>query len=120
VYAKKMETFSRIFSVLGELTCLARALFTDGMHFIALCGRSRTALDEDASNDILVDLDAKRLRYDQRDPRTAKAGIAVLEFNDGTNECVGRTFRPRFRSLLRREEPAVLAAHQALVEIQQG
>ena len=59
--------------------------------------------DEDPSNDILVDLDAKRLRYDQCDPRTAKARVAALEFNDGANECDGRTFRPRFRSLLRRE-----------------
>jgi len=39
-----METFSRIFSVLGEFTHLARAIFTDGMHFIALCGRFRAAL----------------------------------------------------------------------------
>ena len=52
--------------------------------------------DEDPSNDILVGLDAKRLRYDQCDPRTAKARVAALEFNDGANEYVGRTFRPRF------------------------
>ena len=76
--------------------------------------------DEDASNDMFVDLDAKRLGYDQCGPWTAEARIAALEFNDGTNECTGRTFRSRFCSLLRREEPAVLAVYQALVEIQQG
>ena len=49
--------------------------------------------DEDASNDMLVDLDAKRLGYDQCDPRTTEVRIVALEFNDGTNECIGRTFR---------------------------
>jgi hypothetical protein len=39
-----MELFPRIFNVLAELGHLARARFTDGMHFIALCARSRTAL----------------------------------------------------------------------------
>ena len=56
--------------------------------------------DEDASNDIFVDLDAKRLGYDQRDTRTAEAGLEALELNDGTNKCIGRTFRPRLRSFL--------------------
>ena len=76
--------------------------------------------DEDASDDMFVDLDAKRLGYAQCDPRTAEVRIAALEFNDGTNKCIGRTFRSGFCSLLRREEPAVLALHQALVEVQQG
>ncbi len=49
--------------------------------------------DECASNDMLVDLDTKRLGYNQCDPRTAEARIAALEFIDCTNECIGRTFR---------------------------
>ena len=49
--------------------------------------------DEDASNDMFVDLDAKRLGYDQRDTWTTEVRIVALEFNDGTNECIGRTFR---------------------------
>jgi len=77
-------------------------------------------VEGDASNEMLVDLGAKRLGYDQCDPRAAKVRIAALEFNDGTNKCNGRTFRSRFRFLLRREEPAILAVYQALMEIQQG
>ena len=44
MYADYMELFSRIFNVLGELAPLARTLFTAGMHFLALCARSRSAL----------------------------------------------------------------------------
>jgi len=44
VYAKQMEIITGIFSVLGELIHLARTLFTDGMHFMSLFARSRTAL----------------------------------------------------------------------------
>jgi hypothetical protein len=39
-----MEFFSLIINLLTELAKLARTLFTDGMHFIALLARSRTAL----------------------------------------------------------------------------
>jgi putative transposase len=39
-----MELLSRTFNVLGELSHLARMLCTDGMHFISLFARSRTAL----------------------------------------------------------------------------
>ena len=44
MYAQRMELLSRIFKVLSELYHLARTLFTDGMHFMALCARSRAAL----------------------------------------------------------------------------
>jgi len=39
-----MNLLSCIFSVLGELAHLARTLLTDGMRFVALLARSRTAL----------------------------------------------------------------------------
>jgi hypothetical protein len=39
-----MGIITRIFNVLGGLAHLARTLFTDGMHFMSLCARSRTAL----------------------------------------------------------------------------
>jgi len=39
-----MDLLSRIYRVLGEITYLAHMLFTDGVRFIALCARSRTAL----------------------------------------------------------------------------
>ena len=44
MYAKQMEFFSLIINLLAELAKLARTLFTDGMHLIALLARSRTAL----------------------------------------------------------------------------
>jgi hypothetical protein len=39
-----MEYFSAIINLLANLAKLARTLFTDAMHFIALLARSRTAL----------------------------------------------------------------------------
>jgi putative transposase len=39
-----MELFFRTFNILGELVDLARTLVTGGVHFIALCTRSRTTL----------------------------------------------------------------------------
>ena len=44
VYARHMEKLLRIFNVLDEFAHLARALCTNGAHFIALCARSQTAL----------------------------------------------------------------------------
>ena len=39
-----MGIISRIFRALGEITRLAHTLFTNGVHFITLSARSRTAL----------------------------------------------------------------------------
>ena len=39
-----MDLFSGIFIVLGELAYLAHMLFTNSLHFVALCTRSRSAL----------------------------------------------------------------------------
>ena len=39
-----MDIISRIFKALYEIARLVRTLFTSGVHFIALCTRSRTAL----------------------------------------------------------------------------
>lgn len=44
VYAQRMKSLSRTFHVLAELGHLARMFLTDGMHFLCLCARSRTAL----------------------------------------------------------------------------
>ncbi len=81
---------------------------------------SDQALDKDEapSNDMFVDLNAKRLGYDQGDPRAAEVPSAALEFNDDTNQCIEGPLDPDF-FLLRREEPAVLAVCQALMEILQ-
>ncbi len=47
MYAESMELFSRIISLGAELAKLARTLVADGMRFIALLARSRTALAAD-------------------------------------------------------------------------
>jgi len=39
-----MDIIQRVFNNLGELFRLARALATNGVHFVALCARSRTVL----------------------------------------------------------------------------
>jgi hypothetical protein len=39
-----MDYLTRILNLLAELVHHARTLFTDGIQFIALCARSRTAL----------------------------------------------------------------------------
>lgn len=39
-----MAWYDRIFNLFAELAQLVRTLFTDGMHFIALCARSRATL----------------------------------------------------------------------------
>ena len=39
-----MDIIKRVFNALGELSGLALTLFTNGVHFVALCTRSRTAL----------------------------------------------------------------------------
>ena len=44
MYAESMELFSLIINLVAELAKLAWMLFTDGMHFVALLTRSRTAL----------------------------------------------------------------------------
>lgn len=50
---------------------------------------------QDASNDILVDLDTKRLGYDQRDPRATEAWIAAFKFDNEANELLRRTLWAR-------------------------
>jgi len=44
VYAESMELFSLIVSLAAKLAKFARTLLTDGMRFLALLSRSRTAL----------------------------------------------------------------------------
>ena len=45
MYAEPMELFSLIINLAAELAKLARLLLTDGIRFMALLARSRTALE---------------------------------------------------------------------------
>jgi len=46
-----------------------------------------------AVDDVLVDVDAERLRDDPRNPGTAEPGIARLQFDDGLDEGLVRPLR---------------------------
>ena len=52
--------------------------------------------------EIVVDVDAERLRDDVRNPRTAEPRIARLELDDGLDECVARSLRPGLPAARRR------------------
>jgi len=45
---------------------------------------------EHAVHDVLVDVDAERVRDDAGNPWTAEARIARLEIDDGLDECLAR------------------------------
>ena len=73
-----------------------------------------------AIHDVLVDVDPERLRDDARNPWTAEPRIARLELDDGLDQCIVRPFRARCpRARRRREQPAVLAAHQGVMKCQE-
>src|SRR4029077_11843638 len=63
--------------------------------------RSRAVVfPQHAIHDVFIDVDPKRLRDDARNPWTAEARIARLEFDDGLDECLVRPCRaglPRAR-----------------------
>src|SRR5262249_56716999 len=60
------------------------------------------------------------LREDARNPWTAESRIARLKFDDGPDEGLVRPFRPALlRAPPRREQPAVLATHQRLMQRQE-
>jgi hypothetical protein len=56
--------------------------------------------DQDAPNDIPVNLDAERLRDDHCNAGTAEARIPAFNFNDGVNKWLGWALRPRFPAFL--------------------
>ena len=73
-----------------------------------------------AVDDVLVDVDAERLRDDARNPWTAEPRIARLELDDGLDQCLVRPFRSGLlRARRGREQPAVFATHQGLMECEE-
>ncbi len=70
-------------------------------------------LRQHATHDVLVDVDAERLRDDARHAWTPEPRIARLEFNDGLEERVARPLRSgRPGEMAGREQAAVLATDQ--------
>jgi len=49
-----------------------------------------------ARDDVLVEIDSKRVRDDARNPRTAEPRVARLELNDGLDESLARPLRSGF------------------------
>ena len=73
-------------------------------------------LGQYASDDMLINLDTKSFGDVQGDPGAAEAPIAAFELDNGANEWLGWSFRPRLRSFPGREQSTVLASHQVLVK----
>ena len=75
---------------------------------------------QDATHEVLVDVDAERPRDDARDPRTAESGIARVELDDGLDERLAWPLRARFpRAMARREQATVFATHQGSMKGQE-
>jgi hypothetical protein len=51
-------------------------------------------LSEDATHDVIVDLDAERISHLLSNARTTEAWIAVLHFEDRRDEFLRGPFRP--------------------------
>ena len=73
-----------------------------------------------ASDDVLVDVDAERLRDDACNAWTAEPRISRFELNDRPDERVARPLRSRRpRAMARREQAPVLPMHQRPMKRQQ-
>ena len=77
-------------------------------------------LGQDASDDVLVDLNAEALGNDQRDARAAEARVAPFQLNDRAHKFFGRSLWTWSCSSARREELPVLPSNQPLMKAQQG
>ena len=74
-------------------------------------------LQQDAMDDVLVDVDPERLRDDPRNPRAPESRIARFELDDRSDERLARPLWARLlRARARRKQAAVLAAYQRLME----
>ena len=77
-------------------------------------------LQQDAMDDILVDVDPERLRDDPRDPRAPESRSARFQLDDRSDERLAWPLWARLpRARARRKQAAVLAAYQRLMEGQQ-
>ena len=73
-----------------------------------------------AVHDVLIDVGPERSRDDARNPWTAEPRIPRLELDDGLDKCLARPLRSGLlRALARREQSAVRATHQRLMQCQE-
>src|SRR5450631_1047411 len=80
-------------------------------------GRSEV-LSENATHDVLVDLDAERMSNLLRNARATEARIAVLHFEDRRDEFLRGPFRPGSLTDSGREQPSVFPLDQRPVKTQ--
>jgi hypothetical protein len=73
---------------------------------------------QNTSHDILVNVNVKRPRYDQRHARAAELRIPAFEFHNDTDELFGGSLGTRFRLSPRREKRTVVPTNQTLAEAQ--
>ena len=76
-------------------------------------------MGENPSNHVFVNLDVERQGDVLGDSRTAPVGIALLHFDDRTDEFCARSFRAGLQSAIRAEQHAVLLLAQSFVKAKQ-
>jgi hypothetical protein len=76
--------------------------------------------DQDAPNGIPINLNTEVFRDNQGDAGATETRVPAFKLDYGLDERLGWTFRSGLCSFLWREQSTVFAAHEALVEIQQG
>jgi hypothetical protein len=82
-------------------------------------GGSSEVLSEDATHDVLVDLDAERKSHLLGNARTTEAWIAVLHFEDRCDEFLRGPFRPWSLTGSGREQQSVFPLNQRPMKAQQ-
>ena len=83
-------------------------------------GMGRECVDSTRYTTFLSDVGPERSRDDARNPWTAEPRSTRLELDDGLDECLARPLRSGLlRALARREQSAVRATHQRLMQRQE-
>jgi hypothetical protein len=75
---------------------------------------------QDATNDVLIDVDSKYVRELLGDMPAAESPISVLHADNRCNELRRRAFRAWPAAALRREQRPVLSFHELLMETNDG
>jgi len=94
-------------------------VLTGGWGWVLGSGGTSEVLSEDATHDVLVDLDAERMSHLLSNARTTEAWIAVLHFEDRCDEFLRGPFRPWSLTGSGREQQSVFPLDQRPMKAQQ-
>ena len=87
---------------------------------MAITGINGVVGSQYPADDVLIDLNAKDSGNGQSDARAAKAGVALFDLDDGSDQCLRRSFGARLSVTSRTKQESVLAVYQGAVEFQDG